>query len=47
MVAAVNGKTEACKLLLSLGADPNLGDQYMNASRTASNYGLHSLEGTL
>ncbi|KAK9747134.1 Ankyrin repeats (3 copies) [Popillia japonica] len=44
MVAAVNGHTNLCKILLQAGADPNLTDQFSNASRTASDMGLHSLE---
>ncbi|GJQ81472.1 hypothetical protein Trydic_g14628 [Trypoxylus dichotomus] len=44
MVAAVNGHANICKILLEAGADPNLGDQYANASRVASQLGLHSLE---
>lgn len=45
MVAAVSGHAHVCKVLLENGADPNLGDQYANASRMASETGLHSLEG--
>ncbi|XP_022904818.1 mitochondrial disaggregase-like [Onthophagus taurus] len=44
MVAAVNGRSEICKVLLEKGADPNLGDMYINASRTAAEKGLHSIE---
>lgn len=46
MVAAINGKVDICKLLLNAGADPNIGDKFINASRTSKELGLHSLEGT-
>lgn len=45
MTAAVNGRYQMCKYLLSNGADPNLGDNYINSHRTASTQGLHSIEG--
>lgn len=45
-VAAVNGRAENVKLLLSAGADPNTGDNFINVYRTASEKGLHTLDGT-
>lgn len=45
MVASVNGKFECVKLLIEGGADPNLGDDFQNANRTAMERGLHSLDG--
>lgn len=45
MVASVNGKVESCKALLENGADPNLGDDFMNANKTAMERGLHSIDG--
>lgn len=45
MVAAVNGHTDICIYLLKKGADPDLGDNYVNAHRTSSKRGLHSVEG--
>lgn len=45
MVAAVNGRVGVCKYLLDAGADPDIGDSYINSHRTASNRGLHSVEG--
>ncbi|XP_044729469.1 caseinolytic peptidase B protein homolog [Chrysoperla carnea] len=44
MVASVNGKVESCKALLENGADPNLGDDFMNANKTAMERGLHSID---
>lgn len=44
MLAAVNGKPNICKVLLSKGADPNLGDMYCNPQRTGHEQGLHFLE---
>lgn len=45
MVAAVNDKVGVCKVLLDAGADPNLGDEYINSNRTAKEKGMHSIEG--
>lgn len=45
MVAAVNGRINVCKYLLSIGTDPNLGDNFINPHRTANSRGLHSIEG--
>ena len=44
-LAAVNGKSEAVKVLLDAGADPNLGDEFINVYRTAIDKGLHSIDG--
>ncbi|KAL1116184.1 hypothetical protein AAG570_005679, partial [Ranatra chinensis] len=43
-VAAVNGRADIVSLLLSLGADPNLGDDFVNIYRTASEKGMHTLD---
>lgn len=45
MLAAVNNKYDMCKVLLEKGADPNLGDNYMNPSRTAREKGMHPIDG--
>lgn len=45
MLAAVNGRYDMCKVLLQKGADPNLGDEYSNSSRTAKEKGLHPIDG--
>lgn len=45
MVAAVNDKPGICKILLDAGADPNLGDSYINSTRTGHEKGVHSIEG--
>lgn len=47
MVAAVNGRTDICKLLLAKGADPNLGDMYKSPQKVAHELGLHVLEGII
>ncbi|XP_018320048.1 caseinolytic peptidase B protein homolog isoform X2 [Agrilus planipennis] len=44
MLAAVNGKHNTCKVLLKAGADPNLGDEYVNPKRISKITGMHSLE---
>ncbi|KAF2901713.1 hypothetical protein ILUMI_04474 [Ignelater luminosus] len=44
MVAAVNDKPEICKILLDAGADPNLGDAYINSTRTGHEKGIHTIE---
>lgn len=44
--AAINGKVEAVKFLLEKGADPNIGDGFVNVYKTAMEKGLHSLDGT-
>lgn len=46
MLAAVNGHYEIVKILLEAGADPNLGEEYINPKRTAAEKGLHPMEGT-
>lgn len=43
-VAAINGKNDNVKALLELGADPNLGDEYMNMYRTSQQKHMHALE---
>lgn len=45
MLAAVNNKYDMCKVLLQKGADPNLGDDYSNPSRTAKEKGMHPIDG--
>ncbi|KAJ3660014.1 hypothetical protein Zmor_011671 [Zophobas morio] len=44
MVAAVNNQYEAVRLLLEAGADPNLGEEFVSAKRTARDKGLHPIE---
>lgn len=46
LVAAVNGQVEVVKYLINAGADINVGDNYVNAHRTSTMRGLHSVEGT-
>ncbi|XP_076237465.1 mitochondrial disaggregase isoform X2 [Calliopsis andreniformis] len=43
-VAAINGRPEIIKLLLSKGADVNAGDEFINVYKTAIEKGIHSLE---
>jgi len=43
-VAAVRSQREAVRVLLESGADPNLGDEYVNIYHTAREKGLHSIE---
>uniref|UniRef100_A0A8D2Q753 ClpB homolog, mitochondrial AAA ATPase chaperonin n=1 Tax=Varanus komodoensis TaxID=61221 RepID=A0A8D2Q753_VARKO len=45
MVAAINRNSSVVKLLLTAGADPNLGDEFSSVYETAKERGLHSLEG--
>uniref|UniRef100_A0A0C9R1I9 Clpb_1 protein n=1 Tax=Fopius arisanus TaxID=64838 RepID=A0A0C9R1I9_9HYME len=42
--AAINGKTEALKFLITSGADVNAGDEFVNVYKTAIEKGLHSLD---
>nr|XP_056714788.1 caseinolytic peptidase B protein homolog [Euleptes europaea] len=44
MVAAINRNGSAVNLLLTTGADPNLGDEFSSVYETAKEKGLHSLE---
>ena len=44
-VAAANKRTSTVKLLLDLGADPNLGDDFSNALQVAETLKAHSLDG--
>lgn len=44
MVAVVNEQYEMVKILLAAGADPNLGDNFINITRTASQKGIHRME---
>ncbi|XP_066475997.1 mitochondrial disaggregase [Tiliqua scincoides] len=44
MVAAINRNSSVVKLLLTAGADPNLGDEFSSVYETAKEKGLHSLE---
>lgn len=46
-VAAVNGKDDILKLLISKGADVNAGDEFVNVFRTSVDKGLHSLTGII
>jgi ATP-dependent Clp protease ATP-binding subunit ClpB len=46
-VAAVNGNLEAVKALLTAGADPNLGDEFISAHRTGIEVGLHVIDGNI
>lgn len=46
-VTAVNGKSENMKVLLDLGANPDLGDEYVNIYRTAQEKRIHYLEGKI
>lgn len=44
-VAAINGRPEVIKLLLSKGADVNAEDEFVNVYKTAIEKGIHSLDG--
>jgi ATP-dependent Clp protease ATP-binding subunit ClpB len=44
-VATANGSVEAVKALLKAGADPNLGDKFLNVARTRIEIGLHATDG--
>ncbi|XP_048349029.1 caseinolytic peptidase B protein homolog [Sphaerodactylus townsendi] len=44
MVAAINRNASTVNLLLTAGADPNLGDEFSSVYETAKEKGLHSLE---
>ncbi|XP_053163839.1 caseinolytic peptidase B protein homolog isoform X2 [Hemicordylus capensis] len=44
MVAAINRNSSVVKILLTAGADPNLGDEFSSVYETAKEKGLHSLE---
>lgn len=44
-VAAINGKSEVVKFLISNGADINAGDEFINVYKTAMEKGLHTLDG--
>ncbi|XP_075214295.1 mitochondrial disaggregase-like isoform X2 [Lycorma delicatula] len=43
-VAAINGKADNLKVLLDLGADPNLGDEYYNVYKTSQEKRAHLME---
>lgn len=43
-VAAVNGRSDMIRALLTAGADPNLGDEYVNIYHTAREKGVHSID---
>lgn len=47
LVATVNEHYDIVEILLKSGADPNLGDNFINSSRTAHEQGLHPIEGTI
>jgi len=47
MVAAMNSRADTVKLLLELGADPNLGDEFSTVFRMAKKLRRHVLEGKL
>lgn len=44
-VAVINGRNDVVKELLKNGADPNLGDDFINVYRTAIDKGMHSIDG--
>lgn len=46
-VAAINGRLASVKALLEAGANPDLGDDFMDPKRTAITKGLHSWQGKL
>lgn len=43
-IAAVNGNIEVVRYLLSIGADPNMGDNFTNINQTARELGLNPLQ---
>ncbi|KAK9508951.1 hypothetical protein O3M35_006380 [Rhynocoris fuscipes] len=43
-LAAVSGNADTLKVLLDAGADPNIGDDFVNSYRTATEKGLHALD---
>lgn len=45
MIAAVNDHYDIVDILLTAGADPNLPDNFVNATRTAHEKGMHPIEG--
>lgn len=45
--AAINGKVEAVKFLISKGADLNAGDDFINVYKTAIEKRLHPTDGNL
>ncbi|CAH0561049.1 unnamed protein product [Brassicogethes aeneus] len=44
MLAVVNGHYNITEKLLKKGADPNLGDNFVNINRTANEKGMHPIE---
>ena len=44
-VASINSRLGVVKALLKAGADPDLGDDFINIQRTAIEKGLHSMNG--
>lgn len=44
-VASVNGRLNAVTALLEAGADPNLGDEFINVQRTAVEKGMSPIHG--
>ena len=44
-VAAVNGRSEVVTALLELGADPNLGDNFVNVYHTAMEKEMRAVDG--
>lgn len=44
-VASINGRAGAVSALLEAGADPDLGDEFINVQRTSIEKGLHSMDG--
>lgn len=45
MVATINRHFDIVKLLVKNGANPNVGDNYINPHRTSQEKGLHAIEG--
>lgn len=43
--AAMNGRSDVVRYLVKVGADVNLGDDFVNIYRTAMEKGMSSLEG--
>lgn len=44
-VASINNRLSAVRALLKAGANPDLGDEFINVQRTSIEKGLHSMNG--